>query len=90
MLDKHFKCRSNDISFDIIVLIIVLVKFLDQIRIDNLQNRLLKYVAYTEVEIGVEIFKGLYDVSVFLSVPDHHLSYVGSEWSEGMDIDLVS
>lgn len=90
MLDKHFECRSYNVSLDVIVLIIVLVKFLDQIRIDYLQNRLLKYVAYTKVEIWVEIFKGLYHVSVFLSVPDHHLSYVGSKWSEGMDINLVS
>lgn len=90
MLDKHFECRSYNVSLDVIVLIIVLVEFLDQIRIDNFQNRLLKYIAYTEVKIRVEIFKGLDYVSVFLSIPDHHLSHVGSKWSEGMDIDLVS
>ena len=57
IFDKHFKGGSDNISFDIRVLIGIFVKIFNEIRTDKLKDCFVMNVTYRHIKMRINLFK---------------------------------
>ncbi len=90
MLDEHFKGWSDDIGFDVVIFVVILVEFFDKFRIDDFEKCLWVKIADGKIKMWINFLEEFDRIAMKFIITGHDLPDAGGEGAEGMDEGLVS